>query len=107
MSTPLKKRIVVPKARSAASLESSFATVEKVGETAGVGCLVQLIGFAMLFGGLPFGMGGLLFSVPIGLGCLFVGGGMARKKRCGKCKNPVASALVKLCPACGAKLLRG
>ena len=104
MSEPLKKRIVVPKARSAESLDSSFASVERVTERAGAGCLVQLVGLAIMGGGLPFGMGGLVFSIPIGIACLFVGARMARKFRCGKCKNPISSKHSKLCPACRARL---
>lgn len=79
-----------------------LAKAERKGEFLGTGCVVQGIGLAVLLGGgIFFG----IFAIPVGLVVLIAGGRMALKWRCSACKNPIAGKAVRLCPACGARLL--
>ncbi len=73
-------------------------------EFIGLSTLVQLLGLAMLVGGIAeldeigwIGVG--IATVPAVI--LFViGSRMSRRWRCGACKNPLASGDVTVCPIC-------
>lgn len=71
-------------------------------EFAGMGCIVQLLGLMILFLGLPVGVGGLIFSIPVGLVVLVMGGRMAKKMICSNCGNRIQEKTSRLCPSCGA-----
>ena len=74
---------------------------EKKGELVGPGCLVQAIGLLMPFIGHKLGGGvGVILGILLALGFLLVGSRMAIKWVCPKCRNPLASKSVKVCPTC-------
>lgn len=66
-------------------------------ETVGSGCLVQGIGFLLLF----------LFPIGtiIGFALLFAGGLMARKIACSRCGNTLMDKKVVICSACQARFV--
>lgn len=86
---------------------------EQVGSFIGVGCFLQGLGLLSPFIGYAVGswalgvLAGIIGAV-IGLFMLLVllvvGSRKALSYRCGNCKNPLASAAVKLCPVCRAQM---
>ena len=97
-----KKIIIRTKPSGALSVGSIAARKNKKSEVAGVGCVVQLIGLIILSCGLPLGMGGLLFSVFLGLAVIILGGRMAYKYLCSHCGNRVQEKTARICASCGA-----
>jgi hypothetical protein len=78
---------------------------ESVSQFAGVGCFIQGLGIlAPIILGIAFGSTGAVAGVVVLLVLFVVGSSKAKSWRCGNCKNPIASAEVKLCPACRAEL---
>jgi hypothetical protein len=99
-----RKKIVLRRSADAPTQTAAAATATKdrKSELAGVGCLVQLIGLAIVLCGIPFGAGGLVFSILVGLAVMVVGGRMAHKYLCSHCGNRVQEKTARICAACGA-----
>jgi hypothetical protein len=86
---------------------------ERVGQFAGIGCLIQGLGLlapfvlaalASIIAGAVGGVVGALVGVVVLVVLLIVGSAKAKSWRCGNCKNPIASASVTICPVCKAVL---
>jgi len=69
---------------------------ESKSEMAGVGCLIQVVGLAVIW----IWPIGTVFGVVL----LIYGSMRAQFYRCGNCKNRLTDKAVKLCPSCGATL---
>jgi Na+-translocating ferredoxin:NAD+ oxidoreductase RnfD subunit len=91
----------------------------KKSQFAGVGALVQLVGVAVLLGGLylalhqevSYTFSFEMFSMPIGalsilafLGLLILGARMSVKTLCGNCRQPLVGREATACPHCGCEL---
>ena len=71
-----------------------FARIKSKSEGCGLGCVLQILGLALLFW-FPFG-------TVLGVALLVWGHVAACKYTCGDCGNALSSKSVKLCPACQA-----
>lgn len=71
-------------------------------ESAGTGCLVQILGAVLTIVGLPLFPVGLLLAIP-GVMLVVWGVKLCRRYRCGKCGNRVEWATT-ICPSCRSPL---
>lgn len=82
-----------------------MAQVVSKSELAGAGALIQGLGLAspvvLAFLG---GAGGFMLGLVLCPVFLIAGRRRARSFACGECRNPVASAEVRVCPTCKTKL---
>jgi hypothetical protein len=85
--------------------ESVAARHERVNHFTGIGCLLQGLALLAPFAfGAAWGATGVLVGIPVAIALWTVGSRCAVTWRCGRCKNPLASADVRICPSCGATL---
>jgi len=85
--------------------ENVTAAHEGVNHFMGIGCALQ--GLALLAPfllGATWGAGGVLVGIPAAIALWTLGSRHALTWRCGRCRNPLASADVRICPSCGAAL---
>lgn len=81
------------------------AVHERVNHFTGIGCLLQGLALLTPFAlGAAWGTAGVLVGIPAAIVLWSVGSRYALAWRCGRCKNPLASADVRICPSCGAAL---
>lgn len=78
---------------------------EKVNEFTGTGCLLQALGLlAPIALGAAWGGPGALVGLVLLVVLWSTGTRLATRWRCGHCRNPLATADVRVCPACGSPL---
>lgn len=81
------------------------AVHERVNHFTGVGCLLQGLALLTPFAaGAAWGAAGALVGIPVALALWIFGSRQAVTWRCARCRNPLASADVRICPSCGAAL---
>ena len=81
------------------------ATHERVNHFTGIGCALQGLALLAPFAlGAAWGAAGVLVGIPVAIAFWTVGSKHAVSWRCGRCKNPLASDDVRICPSCGAAL---
>jgi len=55
--------------------------------------------------GAAYGWIGAAAGAPIAVACFMLGRARSKPWRCGHCKTPLATAQVRVCPGCGARLV--
>jgi hypothetical protein len=87
-------------------LPSLTARREAVAQIRGLGVGIQLAGLAALAVlWMTYGLWGAAVGVGVSVACYLIGTAKLKPWRCGKCKNPLATAQVRVCPACLARLV--
>jgi len=82
------------------------AARERVSQFRGQGLGIQVIGLAA-WGGLSwlYDFRGALGGAGVALACYAIGRSRLKPWRCGNCKAPLATAQVRVCPGCHARLV--
>ena len=84
----------------------STALRERVKQFRGLGVAIQTAG--LLAGcGLwwAYGLAGAAMGVGAAVACYWAGRAKSKPWRCASCKTPLATAKVRVCPGCGARLV--
>jgi hypothetical protein len=84
----------------------STAIREPVHQLRGLSPLIQMAGLLVWFGlWWVYDLTGALIGAPIALLCYLIGWSRSKPWRCGNCKSPLATAKVRVCPRCDARLV--
>jgi hypothetical protein len=82
------------------------AARERVRQFRGQGVAIQIFGLAAWIGlSWFYEFHGALAGAGVALACYAIGRAKSKPWRCGNCKSPLATALVRVCPRCHAPLV--
>jgi len=101
--------------RSAAWCDSAGSGCRQPGITASREPVIQFrgLGFGIQVAGLAawpafwwaYDFAGAAVGAAVCVACLLLGRAKSKPSRCGNCKTPLATAKVRVCPGCGARLV--